>query len=121
MKFNFIVGMCDFITGVLLISYPEVVLQFMFIKEVPSPDVYLRYIGVFVMGTGLTYFLPYYLEKEDLTPFVWMQTSIIRFLVCFFVILQVLKNTLAMPWLIVAATDGIIAIIQMTFLIKTKK
>lgn len=121
MKFNIAVGLCDALTGILLIVFPEIVLSCMWIKDLPDPDVYLRYVGVFVLGTGLTYFLPIFLEREDYTYFVWWQTSLIRYLVCIFVASQVFLGALSTQWLIVAATDGIIAAIQTYFLFERKR
>lgn len=115
------VGLCDALTGVLLIIDPKSLLSLIWIGDPGAAAVYLRYIGVFVLGTGLTYFLPLLAKNyNEVTRYVWLQTSVIRLLVASFVILQVCLNALVPAWLIVASTDASIGLFQI-YLIKRDK
>ena len=112
------VGSMDAITGLLLIFMPGLVLQLLRI-EAPSPDamVFLKWIGVFVMAVGLSYGLALG-KHRGAGEAVWMFTSIVRILVAVFLTIQISADVLAPAWVLVALSDGVVALVQMVILRK---
>jgi len=49
-------------------------------------------------------------------PGVWSLTSLVRVLVGVFVVWRILAGALALPWAVVAATDWLVATVQISLL-----
>ena len=120
--YNLFVGLLDSFTGALLITFPALTLTLMHISRMPLEDVYLRFIGVFVLGTGVVYLLPYTCatNQQESVQFSWRYTSIVRSIVCLFVSFQCLRGVLEPAWMIVASTDGLLAILQIFYLARLR-
>jgi len=113
--YQYLAGLCDTGTGVLLIVFPGFALGLLRLGIVPSP--YIRFIGVFVLSVGLTYLwtvirwpLNGHVAPVWLTQ--WKITALIRSLVAIFVVWQVAARAIDSRWMTVALTDGIFAAIQ---------
>ena len=106
------VGSMDVLTGAALVVSPVLVLHILGIAP-PSPDalVYLRWVGVFVGGVGLSYAMVFGDRRRGMA--VWMVTALLRTLVAVFVISQIDAGLLAPAWLLVALTDAVVAVVQM--------
>ena len=112
------VGAMDALTGLLLILAPGVVLRLLEI-EAPSHDamVFLSWIGVFVMAVGLSYGFALGRHRGH-GETVWMFTSLARSLVALFLIIHITMGNMAPAWAVVAAGDGLVALVQMVILRK---
>lgn len=109
------VGAMDAITGLLLVVSPTLLLRWL---QVPPFDltalVFLSWMGVFIGSVGLSYGLVLRGNREG--EAVWIFTATIRTLVAIFVIVKITVGELPMPWALVAATDGMVAIGQFVLL-----
>jgi hypothetical protein len=112
------VGAMDALTGLLLMLAPAAVLRVLRI-EAPSADalVYLSWIGVFVMAVGLSYGFALGRHRGH-GETVWMFTALVRILVTVFLVIQITRETMAPAWLVVALSDGVVALVQMSILRK---
>jgi hypothetical protein len=112
------VGSMDALTGVLLIFAPAQVLQLLKI-EAPSSDamIFLSWIGVFVMAVGLSYGLALG-KRRGAGEAVWLFTSLVRVCVAVFLIIQITREIMAPAWVVVALSDGMVALVQMVILRK---
>jgi hypothetical protein len=112
------VGAMDALTGLLLMLAPAAVLRVLRI-EAPSADalVYLSWIGVFVMAVGLSYGFALGRHRGH-GETVWMFTALARILVTVFLVIQITRETMAPAWLVVALSDGVVALVQMMILRK---
>lgn len=113
--YQYLAGLCDTVTGMLLVVFPGFTLGLMGMTIAPSP--FIRYIGVFVLSVGLSYLwtvtrwpLSEQLIQAWLTQ--WKLTALTRFLVALFVIWQVAAHAIEFRWITVALTDGLFAAIQ---------
>lgn len=109
------VGSMDALTGLLLILVPTLVLQVLGIAP-PSADalVFLSWIGVFVTGVGLSYAMA--LGRRSRGEAVWMFTAMVRMLVAVFLTIKIVRGALPEVWGIVAASDGLVAVVQLIIL-----
>jgi hypothetical protein len=113
MRWSMAVGAMDGLSGLLLVVAPALVLSMLGIAP-PTVDalVFLRWMGVFVGGIGLSYAL--ILGDRHRGETIWMFTSLVRGLVAVFVAWQIVAGTLAPAWAVVALTDFVVAVVQMT-------
>jgi hypothetical protein len=85
----------------------------------PSPDalVFLSWIGVFVMGVGLSYgmALGNCLGRCEA---VWGFTALVRMLVSVFLLISIIRGVLESVWGVVALSDGVVAVVQIVILRK---
>lgn len=123
LAYQYLAGLCDSTTGILLIAAPAFTLTLMGLSVIPQPVAFVRYIGVFVLSVGLTYF--WAAIRWPLTPRAhiawstqWKITALIRSLVALFVLWQVASRGLELRWLTVAFSDGLFALIQIVGLEK---
>jgi hypothetical protein len=109
------VGSMDAVTGILLMFFPLHVLQMLGIAA-PSADavVFLRWIGVFVCGVGLSYGLS--LGRRSRGETVWVFTALIRSLVAVFVLIQIMLDSLVPAWGLVGISDAFVAVVQVVIL-----
>jgi hypothetical protein len=110
------VACSDTLTGASLIIAPAFTLRSMGIVIDDASLVYIRYIGAFVLGVGLScaYGALVLILRGDRTrvQMVWLLTAIVRGSVAVFVIEQVSTRALAPGWSGVAVFDGFCALIQ---------
>ncbi|GAA5484261.1 hypothetical protein [Haloferula sargassicola] len=105
----------DATTGLLLVFCPAWVLAALKIEGVsPESLVFLRWIGVFVGSVGLSY--GWALRGAGET--VWKFTALVRTLVAAFVTVSIVDGSLVPAWAGVAATDAVVAVVQMVGLRK---
>ena len=115
--YQYIAGLCDSATGILLLAAPASTLALMGLSVVPQPIVFVGYIGVFVLSVGLTYLWaamswPLNNHAHIGWSIQWKISALIRTLVALFVLWQVVSGALEPRWLSVAASDGAFALIQ---------
>ncbi len=112
------VGSMDALTGLLLIFVPALVLQMLKIDP-PSADamVFISWIGVFVMSVGLSYGLALG-GRRSRGEAVWMFTSLVRIMVAVFITAKILGGSRQMTWMLVAAADASVALVQVVILRK---
>jgi hypothetical protein len=105
------VGAMDASTGLMLIFAPALTLRLMQVPAVtPESSVFLSWMGVFIASIGLSYGLVLKGTRE--AEAVWSFTAIVRLSVACFVTSRIIMGDLPMAWVLVAMTDGIIAMGQ---------
>lgn len=105
------VGAMDASTGLMLIVAPTLTLKLMQVPAVsPESSVFLSWMGVFIASIGLSYGLVLKGTRE--AEVVWMFTAIVRLSVACFVTTKIIMGDLPSAWILVAATDGIVAMGQ---------
>jgi hypothetical protein len=121
--YQFVAGLCDTSTGLLLIAAPAWTLGLMGLSVIPQPVAFVRYIGVFVLSVGLTYL--WAAARWPLMPHAhiawaaqWKITALIRSLVALFIVWQVVSGAVEPRWISVAFSDGAFALIQIIGLAK---
>ena len=115
--YQYIAGLCDTSTGLLLIAAPTWTLGLMGLTTIPQPVAFVRFIGVFVLSVGLTYLwaaLQWPLTSHAHIAWTaqWEITALIRTLVALFVMWQVASGGIETRWITVALSDGAFALIQ---------
>ena len=115
--YQYVAGLCDTGTGLLLIVAPARTLRLMGLTIISEPAVFIRYIGVFVLSVGLTYL--WAAASWPLTSHAhigwsaqWKITALVRTLVAVFIVWQVASSALEIRWTSVALSDGVFAAIQ---------
>lgn len=109
------VGAMDAFTGLALIFAPEFTLKMMSVPMVhPDALVFIRWMGVFIASVGLSYGLVFRGDREAET--VWSFTALVRLMVAAFLTWKISAGDLPVPWLLVAATDGLVAVGQLIIL-----
>ena len=117
--FCFIAGLCDATTGLLLVLAPALTLRLMGIEPAPSDPTFLRFVGVFVGGVGLSYLYPWALDARRREERVWTVLEVsagLRLLVAAFVLTSVATGALVARWSMVAATDLAFALVQLAWI-----
>jgi hypothetical protein len=117
LPYQWVAGLCDTSTGLLLIAAPAWTLHLMGLSVIPQPVAFVRYIGVFVLSVGLTYLwaaVKWPLSPRDNIAWStqWKITALIRTLVALFILWQVATAAIESRWITVAFSDGAFAIIQ---------
>lgn len=115
--YNILAGLLDTLTGMVLIAKPDIILSIMGASEISMPDIFLKYVGVFVMATGLTYFISLFYTFFNITFIqlslvLWTTSSLVRLCVAGFVFSQVYLSALSLSWLLVAFSDLSLALFQ---------
>ena len=121
--YQYVAGLCDAGTGLLLIAAPAWTLGLMGLSIIPQPVAFVRYIGVFVLSVGLTYL--WAAVRWPLMPHAhiawvaqWKITALVRLLVTLFVVWQVVSGAIEPRWISVAFSDGAFALVQIVGLAK---
>lgn len=105
------VGAMDAATGLMLVFAPALALQLMRVPPVsPESSVFLSWMGVFIASIGLSYVLVLKGSRE--AEAVWTFTAIVRLSVACFVAVSIIRADLSIAWILVAVTDGIVALGQ---------
>ncbi len=114
--YQFLTGLSDTSTGLLLIVAPEFALRLMRLHVASDTLPFLSYIGVFVLSVGLACLYGGLQALKDVPSdrleVVWLLTAITRALVAVFVVVKMASGALEPGWSSVALTDGAIALIQ---------
>ena len=110
--YQWLAGLMDTATGLLLVFAPAFTLRLMGLT--PSEDVFVSFIGVFVLGVGLSYLLPPLFAPHAAARWEaqWLVTALIRGLVALFLLAEIAAGRMEPGWLTVAATDGVLALVQ---------
>jgi hypothetical protein len=114
--YQLLTGLSDTSTGLLLIAAPALTLRWMKLHAAASAQIFLSYIGVFVLSVGVACLYGGWLAIErapaDKLEVVWLLTAITRGLVALFVAVKVAFGALEPGWSTVAFTDGVFALLQ---------
>jgi len=109
------VGAMDACTGMLLIFTPAQVLALLQIPPIGNESMlFLRWIGVFVAGVGLSYLFA--LGRRGQGEMIWYATALIRAMVAVFLTTSTLTGEMPMAWLAVAIADALVAVIQVAII-----
>ena len=106
---NIAVGAMDAITGLLLVISPAWVMSLLKIPGQVPPE-YLGWIGVFVGAVGLSYMLA--MKGGVVAETVWRFTALVRSMVGIFLLVKIFTGMMPGQWLTVAATDLLVAAVQ---------
>jgi hypothetical protein len=116
LAYQYLAGLSDTSTGLLLVFAPAWTLTLMGIRRLPQPIEFASFVGVFVLGVGMSYL---YIARLPLTEVnsprwqtAWALTALIRTLVALFLLAQILAGRMESAWLTVAITDGVLALTQ---------
>ena len=102
------VGSMDAVTGLLLIVSPLLVLRLLGLAPLSAESlIFLNWVGVFVLAVGLSYGLA--LTGRARGEAVWMFTGMVRILVAVFLTIRIVTGAMEPAWLLVAASDGLVA------------
>lgn len=116
--FQWLAGTGDTATGGLLVFAPAWTLKLMGVQQLPQPVEFASFIGVFVLGVGLAYWMaarwPMNSQTSPRWQTVWVLTALIRSLVAGFLTWQILAGRMEKTWATVALTDGALAVFQWT-------
>lgn len=116
--YQWLAGLCDASTGVLLVFAPAWTLKLMGVRQMPQPVEFVSFVGAFVLGVGLAYFyaarLPLKSNNAARWQAVWFLTALSRTLVASFLFWKILAGQMERAWAAVALTDGVLAALQWT-------
>jgi hypothetical protein len=109
--YSLIAGLGEAATGLLLVAAPALALRLMRVPPVTEGAIFLRWVGVFVLGVGLAYLVPLRQRRGRLAELaaVWRLTSLLRGAVAGFVVAAVAARALPAAWLTVGIYDGVLA------------
>lgn len=108
------VGAMDACTGLLLLFVPIWTLRLMGLQPIGAEaQIFLSWMGAFVFGVGASYFLALRVRLPEEGEMIWKMTALVRAVIAMFVIVQVSRGTLEPLWLSVAATDALVALVQL--------
>jgi hypothetical protein len=115
--YQWLAGMGEVTTGVLLVFAPNWTLSLMGVQA-PHPVEFAGFIGVFVLSVGVSYWyaawVPITSDNLERWRAVWWLTALSRSLVAGFLTWKILAGSLETAWLTVALTDGVLSIFQWT-------
>ncbi len=114
--YQWLAGLGDAGAGALLLIAPVWTLHVMGIAVLPQPVVFASFVGVFVLGVGLSYPAMPLLWPRERTRWIgqWFATALIRSFVAVFLLAEVAAGRMEGAWLGVALTDGALAAVQWT-------
>lgn len=113
--YQWLAGLADTGTGLLLLFAPTPALRLMGVAIAPTPIVFASFIGVFVLGVGVSYLTLLFAPREAARwEAQWLVTALIRSLVAIFLCVEVATGRMEGAWLTVALTDGVLAATQWT-------
>lgn len=114
--YQWLTGLSDTSTGVLLCVAPLFTLQLMGVRAEAGDAPYVSYIGAFVLAVGLSCLYGAYVIGGRLgcerLEVVWILTALLRSAVAIYLVKAVLTGALPTAWLSVAMFDGACALIQ---------
>lgn len=116
LTYQYLAGLSDTTTGWLLVLEPQWTLTLMGVRRIPQPIEFASFVGVFVLGVGVTYLyatrLPLVAANTARWQTIWALTALIRTLVALFLSGEILLGRMERAWVTVAITDGTLALIQ---------
>lgn len=107
-RWSGVVGAMDAATGVALMVAPEMVAKVLG-AELGGGAIWMRWIGAFVAGVGLSY--GWAMRRGWGEP-VWAVTATLRLAVAGFLTVAMAGGDLEPTWWGVAVTDGVVAAVQ---------
>jgi hypothetical protein len=114
--YQWLAGLGDATTGVLLVFAPSWTLSLMGVRHPPEPVEFVSFIGVFVLSVGVACLfaarLPRNAANAPRWQTVWWLTALSRTLVAGFLVWKIVGSRMETAWLTVALTDGVLAIFQ---------
>ncbi len=114
--YQWVTGLSDAGTGVLLCAAPAFTLRLMGLHVPPDAEPYVSYIGAFVLSVGLACLYGVLLIVRralmEHLEVVWLLTAFTRSAVAIYVASAVATGTLAPGWLGVAVFDAACVVIQ---------
>ena len=88
LTYQYLAGLSDTTTGWLLVLEPQWTLTLMGVRRIPQPIEFASFVGVFVLGVGVTYLyatrLPLVAANTARWQTIWALTALIRTLVALF-------------------------------------
>ncbi len=117
LAYQWVTGLSDTGTGVLLCVAPEFTLRLMGLHAPPDAKAYVAYIGAFVFSVGLACLYGVMMVKYcrlDRLEVIWLLTAFTRTAVALYVFKSILDGTLEPGWVTVAAFDGACVVIHAT-------
>jgi hypothetical protein len=117
LAYQYTAGLCDTATGLLLLLAPEWTLRLMRVTIIPKPVVFASYVGIFVLGVGLTYIQAAITRtpggiRDTNWHGQWSITALFRSLVALFLICQIAAGRMERAWITVAVVDATFATVQ---------
>lgn len=114
--YQLLTGLSDLVTGAMLVVAPALTLSLMRLHVPVNAQVYLSFIGAFVLAVGICHLygaLAVYRGncQRDL-EMVWLLTAFLRSSVAIVVFAQVCVGALETGWIAVAAFDGVCVFVQ---------
>lgn len=115
-SYQWLAGLMDVMTGLLLMVAPEWTLRLMRVQHLPTSLEMVSFVGVFVMGVGAGYLCTLRIPRTEADAAcwgtVWLLSGISRSLVVLFLGWQLALGTLEPAWAGVLVTDLALASIQ---------
>lgn len=115
LAYQWVTGLSDTMTGVLLCVAPEFTLRLMGLHSSGEIAPYLACIGAFVFSIGLAGLYGVVLfeyESFERLEVVWLLTGFSRSAVAIYIFKAVLAGSLEHGWMCVAAFDGLCVVVQ---------
>jgi hypothetical protein len=110
LAYQWLTGLSDAGTGVLLCVAPEFTLRLMGVHAPPDAIPYVSYIGAFVLSVGLSCLyggvLLQYRAPAGRLETVWLLTALSRSAVAIYVLKAVFAGALEASWITVASFDA---------------
>ncbi|MGZ8898548.1 MAG: hypothetical protein ACXW3Z_00485 [Limisphaerales bacterium] len=107
--YQFAVGTCDTLTGVLLLIVPQFALKLMGVTQAPAEPVFISFIGAFVLSVGLTYLVfagsPRSESELGAARAAWLITGLGRLCAGTFVLLAITAGRMELPWISITVVD----------------
>lgn len=114
--YQLLIGLSDGCTGALLLFAPAMTLRLMGVHAPADVLAFVSFIGAFVLSTGLACLYGARLARQSNVcaklETVWLLTTFTRGLVAIFVSASIVSNAMEPAWATVAASDGVIALLQ---------
>lgn len=109
--YQWVAGLCDASTGALLVAAPTWTFRLMGLHILPHPVAFVRFIGVFVLGVGLSYLAVLAWPQQEWRG-QWFATAVIRSGVAILLVWQIASGAMEPGWVAVALTDACLATVQ---------
>lgn len=114
--YQWLTGLSDAGTGVLLCIAPAFTLRLMGVRAPGDAMPFVSYIGAFVLSVGLACLYGAFLLIRSGSPqrleMIWLLTAFSRGAVSIFIVKEVLVGELEFPWLTVALFDALCVAVQ---------
>lgn len=115
LAYQWVTGLSDTMTGVLLCIAPELALRLMGLHGSSEMGPYVAFIGSFIFSIGLAGLYGVVLfqyQSFERLEVVWLLTAFSRSAVAIYILKAILAGTLEPGWVCVAAFDGLCVVVQ---------